>query len=663
MSLFDELAIEAETSTADQPRTDFESIREAYYTAIRDKAIALTSDHNFDLNEADIRFSTALNLRKVRNALVAIIGAGGLGNWQWRILAAMGFKRIAIYDDDVVGIENVGPQAHSVFDIGMPKVEAVQKAAMQYRGIEIIARNMRVNTLLEIESDLSEVPDIIIGCTDSAEFRNAMIASLKNFLFCDFDRARYLPQLFLDYRMSLGDWTAYVIPVRKMFHYRLEVSSNEVERWFDSYTNEAVFLPEEAVQEPCTERAIAYTGANVASFTGAVLHWYFSGGSTSLGSTEGMHKFFNCDGNMGWRCSFSSRDFEFISDTSKERKLRDKLSEIRRKFDSISLSIVRAYSLDLVVPDPEIGWYCDRCINNGSGFYAMVCDDNAGDLIMFSKSDEMYMLGLDGTLYKAVVIEDGDYSKLIVTERMNIERVSCSRMMYYARSRRSTGFSIMLRKPEGTLFKKNFEGNENETVWYRMRRSLDDHVLIDVCIETHNCDNSEVFTRTVQSFDLSEYEGGYGYIYTLSRAYDLEECTNVDITTRMDAFAVRGEQLESTEQEAESTTYEPVTVAGLTEGMVITTSNEYGAEELTVTSVNPLTVRNDDGEVYRVGKRSYRHLYKVVRAESSAAATLQNEYTQNVRHQVETVAAAMGELGSSISFTATDVMEPPSCAS
>jgi len=672
MSLFDDLADnlaaktaedaaeaapEAETvdETAAEAHNSFESIRSDYYAALRNEAIALTEDHNFDLNEADIRFSTALNLRKVRNALVAIVGAGGLGNWQWRILAAMGFKRIAIYDDDTVGIENVGPQAHSIFDLGMPKVEAVQKAALQYRGIEIIARNMRVSTFREIADDLSEVPDVIIGCTDSAEFRNAMIGSFKRSMFYDSDRPRDLPQLFLDYRMSLGDWTAYIIPVRKMAHYHNEVSGSDVRCWFDSYTNEAVFPPDEAVQEPCTERAIAYTGANVASFTGAVLHWYFSGGSIDLGNADGMRKFFNCGGSIGWRCSFSSRDFEFISDTPKERKLREKLSTARRKVDFFSMGVVMAYNLDLVVPDSEIGWYCDSCVSR-STFLDVVCNDNAGDLLMFPKSDDMYMIGLDGAFYRAAIIKGGDCSELVITERVDRNRISFPRTVYHARSHRSAGFSIMLRKPEGTLFKKRFEGTENDMVWYRMRSSLDNHVLIDVCIETHNRDDSKVFTRIVQSFDLSEYKGSHGCIYALGRSYDLEECTDADITdditARMDVFAASGKQFEAIAAEVEGdasnnaaaagTAYEPIAVTDIIEGMVITTSNEPGAEELTVASVNPLTVKNGDGEVYRVGRRSYGHLYRVVHAEGGTQGDTQND-THNAEQantQTSTTASA-----------------------
>lgn len=318
-------AVEAQDAAQQEGNSEasFNAIRSSYLEALRSRALELQSDGNFDLNEADVRFSTALNLSRVRNALVAIVGAGGLGNWQWRILASMGFRRIAIYDDDNVGIENVGPQAHSIFDLDMPKVQAVENAALAYRGIKILARNCRVMSYSEICADLGEDPDIVIGCTDSADFRNNFIDRLISSI-SEYGGNTHLPDLFIDYRMSLGDWVAYIIPAKAMKSYSGKSSFCV---W---YKHAAVFPASEAVQEPCTERAIAYTGANVASFTGALLHWFYSGGRQKFHDQEYMRSF--AEGNAvmpGRKVSFSSRDFEFITDTVKEKKLEAKLAKLR----------------------------------------------------------------------------------------------------------------------------------------------------------------------------------------------------------------------------------------------------------------------------------------------------------------------------------------------
>jgi len=308
----DEMDVEENKEQAEE----FESSRKAWLDAVASKAIELQNDNNLDLREADIRFSTALDLRKVRNARVCIVGAGALGNWQWRILASMGFRSIVVYDDDTVGLENVGPQAHSIFDMGLPKVEAVANAALQYRGLRVHGIQKRVTTIENIRQDLGYCPDIIIGCTDSAEFRNNFIYTMETGIFSTNKNPEDFPELFLDYRMSLGDWVGYVIPYRTI----ISLQGRHRDHLF-KYREEAVFPPEEAVQEACTERAIAYTGANVAAFTGALLHWYYSGGREYLREEGHMKSFFSDagippeeQGGFSWKTSFSARDWESITD-------------------------------------------------------------------------------------------------------------------------------------------------------------------------------------------------------------------------------------------------------------------------------------------------------------------------------------------------------------
>lgn len=251
--------------------TDFEEVRTLWDSAVEQKYLRMMSDPTFDMTKANTRFSTSLPLNRVYNATAAIVGAGGLGNWQWRTLLCMGFRHVAIFDDDTVGIENVGPQAHSMLDIGMPKVEAVRRAALEYRGVAITAVNERVYTYADICEKLGYQPDIVITCTDSAEFRNGFIRDMQGCMSY-LSRIDDVPELLLDYRMSLGDWVCYAIPARawKIFAAREHTSR----RLMNKYLNEAVFSAEEALHEPCTERAIAYTGMHAASYTGAYLHWW-----------------------------------------------------------------------------------------------------------------------------------------------------------------------------------------------------------------------------------------------------------------------------------------------------------------------------------------------------------------------------------------------------
>lgn len=350
MSMFD-IALNEESNSAGS----FEDTRKAYLDALVGRILELKNDPNIDLDEADTRFSTALPLNRLKMKTVAIVGAGGLGNWQWRVLLGMGFRNIAIYDDDTVAIENIGPQAHSLLDIGIPKVEAVRQAGLQYRGVEILARQKRVYTYGEICEDLGYSPDIVITCTDSTEFRNGFLKDLFS------EKLRYtaeghefaFPELLLDYRMALGDWTGYAIPVRSIAELLPMIAGPGA--WFktniEKYLYEAMFPVEAAVQESCTERAIVYTGASVAAYSGAYIHWWLTDWRRALQGCDGnmekkrlLEEYFDEKRGFSWKMTYSSRDWLQITPTTAETKLRTKLKMAQEHIDKYRRVLERMVS-------------------------------------------------------------------------------------------------------------------------------------------------------------------------------------------------------------------------------------------------------------------------------------------------------------------------------
>lgn len=340
--IFSDLAPEEAPAPAAPAATFEERYHSFIYGDVSRKALDLLESTEVDLNAADQRFSSAINLEQLRNLSVAVIGCGGLGNWQWRVLLGMGIKNVHVFDDDVVSIENIGPQAHSIMDLGLPKVEAVRRAALHYRGVSISAHNTRVNTLDDVRAVVGYTPDVIIGCTDSAEFRNGFIESLIHAVS---NRSpEELPLLWLDYRMTLGDWVCYALPTRAMGQLRrgpYRFLSVVLDEAVNFYKGEAVFSPEEALQEPCTARAICYTGANVASYTGAILHWYLTDGAKLFSTHDGpqmrteeevmvslrsyflpWHESVHTYPKFLFRYSYSARDCATIFDSSKDLRFR-----------------------------------------------------------------------------------------------------------------------------------------------------------------------------------------------------------------------------------------------------------------------------------------------------------------------------------------------------
>ncbi len=298
---------------------------------------ALREDPDIDMDDADLRFSSVLPMRRVRSMSVAIVGAGGLGNFQWKALLGMGFRRVSVFDDDVVNVENIGSQGHSEHNLGLPKVEAIRQEALLYRGVDIPVFRKRVYSLAEIDDALGYTPDIVITCTDSAEFREKFFKSFTSTLGTSVRllngviRADRLPLLWLDYRMSLGDWVCYALPLRSM------TGSESVRRisanFLNAYRDEAIFSESEAVHDSCTAKGIIYVGFNVASYTGAYLDWFINTFEPALEEApyETLKNYL--EGNMDQepKMAFSARDFKYIHGTRTENILRRELAEARKK--------------------------------------------------------------------------------------------------------------------------------------------------------------------------------------------------------------------------------------------------------------------------------------------------------------------------------------------
>ena len=109
--------------------------------------------------------------RKLLQAKVLVIGAGGLGCPALQYLAAAGVGTIGIADDDVVSLSNLHRQIlYSVKDIGLPKAERAAEILRHLNPeIEIIACSERLTTQNALS--LMEAYDIIIDGTDNFSTR------------------------------------------------------------------------------------------------------------------------------------------------------------------------------------------------------------------------------------------------------------------------------------------------------------------------------------------------------------------------------------------------------------------------------------------------------------------------------------------------------------
>ncbi|MGE3842057.1 MAG: molybdopterin-synthase adenylyltransferase MoeB [Vicinamibacterales bacterium] len=105
--------------------------------------------------------------RKLKNASVLLIGAGGLGSPAALYLAAAGVGRIGLVDFDVVDFSNLQRQVlHSTTDVGRPKLSSARDR-MQALNPEIQVETHE--TLLNSSNalDLFEPYDVIVDGTDN----------------------------------------------------------------------------------------------------------------------------------------------------------------------------------------------------------------------------------------------------------------------------------------------------------------------------------------------------------------------------------------------------------------------------------------------------------------------------------------------------------------
>lgn len=105
--------------------------------------------------------------KKLLNAKVLIIGAGGLGAPAAMYLAAAGVGTIGIADADVVDLSNLQRQIiHATPDLGKPKVESA-KESMQAINPEVVVHTYHTFVAADNIADMVKDYDFIIDGTDN----------------------------------------------------------------------------------------------------------------------------------------------------------------------------------------------------------------------------------------------------------------------------------------------------------------------------------------------------------------------------------------------------------------------------------------------------------------------------------------------------------------
>ncbi|MFJ4026457.1 molybdopterin-synthase adenylyltransferase MoeB [Paenarthrobacter sp. NPDC089989] len=109
----------------------------------------------------------AVGQRRLKNAKVLVIGAGGLGSPALLYLAAAGVGTLGIIDDDVVDLSNLQRQViHGVKDVGIPKIESARNAIAELNPlVKVVLHNDRLDSSNAL--DLFAQYDLILDGADN----------------------------------------------------------------------------------------------------------------------------------------------------------------------------------------------------------------------------------------------------------------------------------------------------------------------------------------------------------------------------------------------------------------------------------------------------------------------------------------------------------------
>ena len=182
------------------------------------------------------RQTDIVDIDRVMQQPVTIIGAGAVGSFVALALAKMGAQLIAVYDDDRIEDHNLPNQFYRVRDLGMLKVVALQDIVREYTGTIIEA--------LPVKYEKQELEGVVIVAADNMEARRKI-----------WEQVRYQTKvpLYIDTRM--GAEVAIVHAVKP-----LDVD--------DVRAYEATLhSSDEAFHARCTEKAIVYTALGLAAIT------------------------------------------------------------------------------------------------------------------------------------------------------------------------------------------------------------------------------------------------------------------------------------------------------------------------------------------------------------------------------------------------------------
>ena len=159
---------------------------------------------------------------------ITVVGAGAIGSATVISLAKVGFRKITVYDFDVVSDENMSNQFYAISQIGNSKVTALQKMTQSLAGISIQPMNMKYDFPLTPNS-------IVICAVDCMTVRKEIFEHHRDTI-CRF---------FIDTRMGAEELQIHALSLTD-------------KKRANSYAK-SLYSNDDSVEVACTSKATMYT--------------------------------------------------------------------------------------------------------------------------------------------------------------------------------------------------------------------------------------------------------------------------------------------------------------------------------------------------------------------------------------------------------------------
>lgn len=120
------------------------------------------------------------NIERLQNAVVMVVGVGGVGSYAAEALARCGIGTLILVDGDTVALSNLNRQIHATYEtVGKSKTEVMKERIDTYRkDCTVIRKDMFYKE--EVNSELFDQPvDFVIDAIDTMSSKLSLIQYCK----------------------------------------------------------------------------------------------------------------------------------------------------------------------------------------------------------------------------------------------------------------------------------------------------------------------------------------------------------------------------------------------------------------------------------------------------------------------------------------------------